>query len=148
MVQLDVVRACNNALVKKQSVTAVFVGGTSGIGEFALRALASTHGTSGQGLRVYLVGRHEAAAKSIIADCKKACPAGEFQFVPATDLACLRDVDRVCKEIINAEEASAAGKSACIDLLVLSQAFFAFGGKLERQGTYRHPHNDHFVGAT
>lgn len=134
MVQLDVVRACNDALVKKQSVTAVFVGGTSGIGEFSARSLASMHGTSGHGLRVYIVGRNETAAKKIIADCRKACPAGEFHFVHASDLASLREVDRVCKEIVRAEEASAAGKLACIDLLVLSQAYFAFGGKLARQG--------------
>lgn len=134
MVNLDVVRACGNALVKKQSVTAVFVGGTSGIGEYSLRALASTHGTSGHGLRVYLVGRNEASAKKIIADCRKVCPSGEFHFVRASDLASLREVDRVCKEIVSAEEASASGKPACVDLLVLTQAYFAFGGKLERQG--------------
>lgn len=135
MVRLDVVRACDKALVKKQSVTAVFVGGTSGIGEYTLRALASTHGTSGHGLRVYLVGRNETAAKTIISDCQKTCPAAEFHFVRASDLASLREVDRVCKEIISAEEARAAIKSACVDLLVLTQAYFAFGGKLERQGT-------------
>ncbi|KAK9427027.1 putative oxidoreductase ENV9 [Lipomyces doorenjongii] len=135
MVQLDVVRACNNALVKRQSVTGVFVGGTSGIGEYSVRALASTHGTSGCGLRVYIVGRNEAAANTIIAECKKSCPVGEFHFVRASDLASLREVDRVCKEIVNAEEASAAGKPACVDLLVMTQALFAFGGRLERQET-------------
>lgn len=135
MVQLDVVRACNNALVKRQSVTAVFVGGTSGIGEYAVRALASTHGTCGRGLRVYIIGRNEAAANTIIVECRKACPAGEFLFVRASDLSSLREVDRVCKEIVNAEEARASGKSACVDLLVMTQAFFSFGGRLERHET-------------
>ncbi|KAK9235145.1 putative oxidoreductase ENV9 [Lipomyces kononenkoae] len=135
MVQLDVVRACNNALVKRQAITAVFVGGTSGIGEYSLRALASTHGTSGRGLRVYLVGRNEVAAMTIIAECKKACPAGEFHFVQASDLASLIEVDRVCRQIVNAEESCTAGKTACVDLLVLTQAYFAFGGRLERQET-------------
>lgn len=135
MVQLDVVRAYGNTLVKTQSVTAVFVGGTSGIGEYSLRALASMHGTSGRGLRVYLVGRKEMAAKTIIADCQKACPTGEFHFVHASDLASLREVNRVCSEIVSMEEANEAGKLACVDLLVLTQAHFAFGGKLERQGT-------------
>jgi len=135
MVQLNVVRAYGNALVEKQFVTAVFVGGTSGIGEYSLRALASMHGTSGQGLRVYLVGRNETAASTIINDCRKVCPAGEFQFMRASDLACLREVDRVCKEIVGIEEARAGEKPACIDLLVLTQAYFAFGGKLERHGT-------------
>jgi hypothetical protein len=73
---------------------------------------------------VYIVGRNEAAANTIIAECRKACPAGEFHFVRASDLSSLREVDRVCKEIVNAEEASAAGKSAFVDLLVMTQAFF------------------------
>ncbi|KAK9365293.1 hypothetical protein V1509DRAFT_633511 [Lipomyces kononenkoae] len=135
MVQLDVVQACNKALVNKQTVTAVFVGGTSGIGENAVRSLASTHGTSGRGLRVYIVGRNEKAANTIIADCNKTCPPGEFKFVRANDLSSLRDVDRVCNEIVNAEEARAVGKPACIDLLVLTQAYFAFGKELEHQET-------------
>ncbi|QGA21013.1 hypothetical protein EYB26_008723 [Talaromyces marneffei] len=134
MVQLDVVRACGKDLINKQSITAVFVGGTSGIGEYSLRALASVHGHSGHGLRVYIVGRNEKAANTIISDCLKVCPAGTFHFVRASDLASLREVDRICKEIINAEGAS-AGKSASIDLLVMSQAYFAFGSKLERQVT-------------
>ncbi|KAJ8099520.1 putative oxidoreductase ENV9 [Lipomyces tetrasporus] len=135
MVHLDAVRACNKALVKRQSITAVFVGGTSGIGEYAARALASTHGTSGRGLRMYIVGRNEAAANTVIAECREACPAGKFYFVPASDLSSLREVDRVCRQIVNAEEASAAGKSASIDLLVMSQAMFAFGGRLGQQET-------------
>ncbi|KAK4937626.1 hypothetical protein LTR10_021772 [Elasticomyces elasticus] len=135
MVQLDIVRSCDKALFQKQSITAVFVGGTSGIGEYSARALASTHGTSGHGLRVYLVGRNETAAKTIIADCRKACPTGEYHFVRASDLASLREVDRVCKQIVTAEEANAAIKPACVDLLVLTQAYFAFGSKLERQET-------------
>ena len=102
MVQLDVVRACGEALVNKQSVTAVFVGGTSGVGEYSLRALAALHGLSGHGLRVYHIGRNLTAANKIIADCKRACPVGDFNFV--RDLASLREVNLVCKEIIRAEE--------------------------------------------
>lgn len=133
MGELDVVRACGEALVNKQSVTAVFVGRTSGIGEYSLRALAALHGLCGHGLRVYRVGRTLTAANKIIADCKRACPVGDFNFIRANDLASLREVDRVCKEIIRAEEAR-VGKRASIYLLVMSQAYFAFGSKLERQG--------------
>ena len=136
MVKLEAVRASNKALVKKQFITAVFVGGTSGIGENAVRALSSTHATSGKGLRVYIVGRNDTAAKSIIAECRKACPSGEFHFVRASDLSSIREVDRVCREISDAEEATTTtGKLACIDLLVMSQALFAFGGRLQQQGT-------------
>lgn len=141
MVKLNLVRASNKALVKKQPITAVFVGGTSGIGEYAVRALALTHGASGRGLRVYIVGRNETAATTIIADCRRVCPAGDFHFVRAADLSSLREVDRVCKAITDAEEASVTGNPACVDLLVMTQAYFAFGGRLERQGTAIHLHS-------
>ncbi|KIW15899.1 hypothetical protein PV08_05949 [Exophiala spinifera] len=134
MVQLDVVRACNKALINKQPVTAVFVGGTSGIGEYSLRALAALHGSGGHGLRIYLVGRNQKAADTILADCKKLCPVGDFHFVSASDLASLREVDRVCSEITRLIEGN-ANQSIAIDLLVMSQALFSFGSKLERQVT-------------
>jgi len=89
MVSLNVVRSCNAALVKSQPLVAVITGGTSGIGEHTVRTLATIHETEGRGLRVYIVGRKEAAAKAIIADCLKACPAGDFRFVQAGDLSLL-----------------------------------------------------------
>jgi NAD(P)-dependent dehydrogenase (short-subunit alcohol dehydrogenase family) len=87
MSKLDVVAARNKELVKSQPITAVFAGGTSGIGEYALRALASTNGSSGQGLRVYIVGRNQSSANAVISDCQSVCPAGEFYFVHSTDLS-------------------------------------------------------------
>ncbi|KAK9311238.1 hypothetical protein V1522DRAFT_415018 [Lipomyces starkeyi] len=65
----------------QKSVTA-FVGGTSDVGKYTVRAMASTHGTSGRALRVYIAGRNEAAANTIVAECRKACPAGEIAFRP------------------------------------------------------------------
>lgn len=134
--RIDDVRARNKALLRSQPITAVFVGGTSGIGEYAVRALASTHGSLGPGLRVYIVGRNQSSAKTIIADCQRACPAGEFHFIRSTDLSLLREVDRTCSEIVSLEEAKTkmTGTPACVDLLVMTQAYFAFGGKLARQG--------------
>lgn len=137
MVHLSIVRACNDDLVKNHHITAVFVGGTSGIGEYTMRTLASTVGTSGRGLRAYIVGRNQRSADTIIADCRKLCPTGEFRFVKANDLSLITDVDRVCQEITNMETLKADGGQASIDLLVLSQAWFAFGGKLKRIGMSR-----------
>lgn len=134
MVQLRIVRAYNENLVKNHHITAVFVGGTSGIGEYTMRALASTVGTSGRGLRAYIIGRNQRAADTIIADCLKISPTGDFRFVKANDLSLLQDVDRVCREITSMEALAADGGKPYIDLLVLSQAWFAFGGKLERIG--------------
>jgi NAD(P)-dependent dehydrogenase (short-subunit alcohol dehydrogenase family) len=137
MVQLKVVHAQNEALCTKQPLTAVFVGGTSGIGEYAVRALASAHGTSGQGLRLYIVGRNEATARNIISDCQKSCPAGQFNFVHANDLTSIKDVDRVCSELVKVEETNVGGNTAKIDLLVMTQGTLYFDG---RRGKHPHTH--------
>ena len=99
-----------------------------------MRGLASTVGRSGSGLKAYIVGRNQRSADAIIADCRKMCPTGDFHFVKANDLSLIKDVDRVCQEITTMETLNANSGQACIDLLVLSQAWFAFGGKLKRIG--------------
>ncbi|MCJ1398810.1 hypothetical protein MMC11_002011 [Xylographa trunciseda] len=125
MVQLDIVRSCNSTLIKSQPLVAVFVGGTSGIGENAIRALAAAHSDQGRGLRLYIVGRNADAAKNIIADCVRVCSVGQFRFVKAEDLSLLKDVDHVCSEITRIEEEeNTNGGSAKVDLLVMSQAGF------------------------
>ena len=132
MVQLEAARAANADLVKSKPLVAVFFGGTAGIGERAVRSLATTHGSAGKGLRVYVVGRSQTAADKIIADCREACPAGQFNFVQATDLSLLKDVDRVCGEITRAEEKFAVEKSdgpARIDFLVLTQGMLSLSGR-------------------
>lgn len=131
MVHLDVVRACNTALLKSQPFVAVFFGGTAGIGECGVRSLASTHGSEGKGLRLYIVGRNKAAAERTIAHCLEICPTGTFQFVQAKDLSLMRDVDRVCAEIIS-EERKANGEKAKIDFLCLSQGFLSFKSRRGR----------------
>src|SRR4051812_49337823 len=103
MIPLSIVQAHNAAIVKAAPLVAVCIGGTDGIGECAVRAMAATHGTTGEGLRVYIVGRNKAKADKIIADCREACPPGRFQFVQAKDLRLLKDVDRVCAEIVDTE---------------------------------------------
>lgn len=143
MVRLNVVRAANAALVNSQPLVAVFVGGTSGIGEYTLRALASTHSDKGKGLRVYIVGRKAAAADAIIADCQRVCPAGQFKFVQADDLALLKDVDRVCEEIVKNEEVEGQdGQKPGIDLLFMSQACSIFG---KRKGMVYRSHSIEFT---
>ncbi|KAH8799832.1 hypothetical protein F5884DRAFT_868967 [Xylogone sp. PMI_703] len=129
MVHLDTVRSSNAKFSKRESLVAVFVGGTQGIGEFAIRALTAAYGVSGKGLRLYIVGRNEAAAQKIISDCRAACPMGRFQFVHAKDAALLKDVDRISAEIIKAEEL--ASKTPRIDLLVMTQGYLAFEKRQE-----------------
>lgn len=126
MVALPVVRASNTTLVQSHPLVAVFVGGTSGIGECTIRTLAATHGDQGKGLRIYIVGRNAAAAEQTIAYCRSVCSRGQFLFVKADDLSLLKDVDRVCSEILRLEEKEAAlsGGKPRLDILVMSQAYF------------------------
>ena len=125
MVHIDVVHTSISDLVKSRPLVAVFVGGTSGIGEFTIQALATTHGHNGKGIRAYIVGRNAAAAEKTIAECRNTCPSGEFIFVKAKDLSLLDDVDRVCTEIIELEDKNKAdGEVPRIDILVMSQHYF------------------------
>ncbi|KAI1778921.1 NAD(P)-binding protein [Hypoxylon cercidicola] len=95
MVKLDIVRSANAALADAtKPVVAVVAGGTAGIGEFTVRAIATTYAGCGDGsLRVYIVGRNEGAARKIIADCEAACPGGSFRFHKG-DLSLPKEVDQ------------------------------------------------------
>ena len=130
MVSLEVVRSSNAALVKLQPLVAVFVGGTSGIGSYAVQALAK-HAKDGKGLRLYIVGRNKTAADRITSECQKVCPDGQFRFIQTDDLAVLKNVDSVCAELISLEqkETGLTGGKPKIDLLVMSQAYLAFNGR-------------------
>lgn len=127
MAQIEAVRAATKSLLQSQPLVAAFVGGTSGIGEYTIRALASSHPSEGDGLRVYIVGRNAKAAQTIISDCTRICPNGQFSFVQAEDLSLLKDVDRVCAKIIQLEgERASQGQKPRLDLLVMSQACSVF----------------------
>jgi NAD(P)-dependent dehydrogenase (short-subunit alcohol dehydrogenase family) len=132
MVKLDVVRTENTTLVQSQPLVAVFFGGTSGIGHYTLRALATAEANGGKGFRAYIVGRKAAAAEDIISECRGICPQGQFKFVKADDLSLIRDVDRVCADIIQLEEKE--GQDARIDYLMMSQGGSIF---LPRKGMFK-----------
>ena len=124
---LEAVRTANAAFLAKRSLVAVFPGGTSGIGEFTVRALAQ-HAAKGQGARIYLVGRNQKAADAIAADYASHKNV-QFRFVKADDLSLLKDVDRCCEEITRLETQESEEGSPHIDLLVMSHADLYFGGK-------------------
>ena len=75
------------------------MGGTSGIGEYTLKALVENTISP----RVYLVGRSEQAAERIINECKALNKDGKVEFFKA-DVTALAEVDRVCKEIEKREK--------------------------------------------
>ncbi|KAH7364730.1 hypothetical protein BKA65DRAFT_591024 [Rhexocercosporidium sp. MPI-PUGE-AT-0058] len=128
MVSLTTIRSQNNTLLSTHPLVAVFVGGTSGISEYAIRSLIQTHTstTSPHSLRIYIVGRNASAASKTITDCKIIAPGREVDliFVKAEDLSLLGDVRRVCEEIGRLErerEAEGTGK-ARVDWLCMSQS--------------------------
>ena len=118
MVALSTVRASNTLLKDRvDPLTAIFAGGTAGIGEEALKAFA----VNAKAPNVYLVGRNEEAAKLIIDGCLKSCPEGNFHFLKA-DLSLLKNVDEVCEEVLRREKK--------LDLLFMSQGYLTFEGRL------------------
>lgn len=132
MVKLNIVRASNAALVASQPIVAVFVG-VAGIAGFALKSLAQTHGSTGTGLRAYIVGRSPTKVQPLIDECQKLCPPGKFIFVQTADLALLKDVDAACAEITRLETKESGGRTPRIDILVMGQAIFdAFSGAKRR----------------
>src|SRR4051812_33557576 len=141
MVKITSVRSLNAQLVREHPLVAAFVGGTAGIGEFTVRALAATYAAhSTLPMRAYLVGRNRVAGEKICAECKEVYPRGEYIFVQAKDLALLRDVDRVCEEIGEQERAREEEEGrveggvvkserigrARIDFLVMTQGVLTF----------------------
>jgi NAD(P)-dependent dehydrogenase (short-subunit alcohol dehydrogenase family) len=119
MVKHSAAHTSNAALATTNpNLVAVFAGGTAGIGESALLALAA----NAKSPTAYIVGRNENAAKRIIADCQKLCPDGNFIFLRA-DLGLLKNVDELCEKIKK--------KEARLDLLVMSQGYLTFEGRRE-----------------
>lgn len=138
MVTADTVRKANATYYSSRPLIAVLVGATSGIGEHSARTLAKIYSTSSQPLRLYIVGRNAAAAGKIIADCSAVCPNGTFRFVKADDLTLIKDVDKVCADLMKVERDAAVQKGdvARIDVLLMTQGQLNFGG---RQGNASFP---------
>ena len=116
MVALTTVRASNALLASNlPGLVAVFVGGTSGIGEFTLKAFAQ----NARKPRTYFIGRSQEAGDRIAAECKTLNPEGEFTFMKV-DTSLIRNVDDVCREIKAREEK--------INILFLTTGTFARTG--------------------
>ncbi|MCJ1385007.1 hypothetical protein MMC17_008125 [Xylographa soralifera] len=118
-VPLDTVRA-QNAELKSLNAgqVGVFVGGTAGIGEFALKAFAQRTTNP----KIYIVGRNGAAAATITEQVKVLNPESEVVFIKA-DTSLIKNVDAVCKEIQSKEDK--------INFLFLTTGYLAFDGRNE-----------------
>lgn len=94
-------------------LVAVFVGGTSGIGEYTLKAFVK-YAVSPQ---VYLVGRSQVSADRIIKECTQLNRGAKFEFIKA-DISLLKNVDEVCNQL--------KSKESKINILFETQGTMAF----------------------
>jgi NAD(P)-dependent dehydrogenase (short-subunit alcohol dehydrogenase family) len=121
MVSLAEIRASNAQIIETNAPrTAVFVGGTAGIGKAALSALVFKKTP----IKVYIIGRGQANHKSFVEDLQQSNPKAEIIWLEG-QVTLLAEVKRLCKEIKSREDS--------IDLLFLSAGFLPFAG---RHGIY------------
>lgn len=99
MVSLKAVQASNAGLRALPNITALFVGGTSGIGQSTLRQLAR----NAEKPTAYIVGRNESKAGPFLAELRQLNPKGQFNFIEA-DVSLIRNVDAACEEVLKQEK--------------------------------------------
>jgi len=123
MVALKEILASNTNLstTLPSSPTAVFVGGTGGIGLGALRAFTSH--TKNLSPTIYIVGRSTASLNKLIASLTTLNPSATFVPVQAADLTLVKDAAAAADEI--------ASKIDKLDLLIMSPGFVS----IVREGT-------------
>jgi len=120
MVSIEVIRASNASIATSlpPGLVALFVGGTSGIGENTMKQFYATAPSP----RVYFVGRSQASADRIIEAVKPLNPDGKLQFIQA-DVSLLKNVDEVCRKFSEEEKE--------LNLLVMTQGFLTLDGRTE-----------------
>lgn len=112
----------SNALINDATVprVAVFVGGTSGIGQLTIKALVAT----GASVRIYLVGRKSSEERSLafIQELRATNPKAEVIWTEG-EISLLAETKRVC-DVIKRKEAR-------VDLLFLTAGYAPFGPRVE-----------------
>ncbi|KAB8235843.1 putative short-chain dehydrogenases/reductase [Aspergillus alliaceus] len=122
MVGINEVRRSNATLhARNGSFVAVFVGGTSGIGEATAKELTKVIKKP----TIHLIGRNAVAGSKILEELKSANPEGTFHFIQS-DISLLKNVDEACSEIKQKEKA--------IDLLFLSTGHLATSKQNTKEG--------------
>ncbi|KAK4227025.1 3-keto-steroid reductase [Podospora fimiseda] len=79
-------------------LVAIFVGGTSGIGEATMKEFAKQAVQP----RIYFIGRSEEAAERIKIELESLNPGGQYHFIQ-TDVSLLANVDNACRDIQSKE---------------------------------------------
>ncbi|KAI3393159.1 hypothetical protein diail_4684 [Diaporthe ilicicola] len=112
----------SNSLINDATAprVAVFVGGTSGIGQLTIKALVAT----GASVRIYLVGRKssEGRANTFVQELRATNPKAEVIWTEG-EVSLLADTKRVC-EIIKRKESR-------VDLLFLTAGYAPMGPRVE-----------------
>lgn len=112
----------SNALVNDDTAprVAVFVGGTSGVGQYTIKALVTT----GASVRIYIIGRKSAEerTKAFINELQVLNPRADLIWLEG-EVSLLAETKRVCETI--------KGKERHIDLLFLTTGYTPFGGRSE-----------------
>jgi len=121
MVSYEEIQA-SNALINDATAprVAVFVGGTSGIGKFTVRALVAT----GASMRIYLVGRKSSEERmhAFIQELHAINSKAELIWTEG-EVALLAETKRVCEAI--------KSKEPRVDLLFLTAGYASFGTRRE-----------------
>ncbi|RSM00615.1 hypothetical protein CEP52_009006 [Fusarium oligoseptatum] len=108
----------SNALITEESIpkTAVFVGGTDGIGKATLRDLVS----KGFPIKVYIVGRNEAGHRDLLDELRILNPEAQLVYVQG-QISLIAESQRISR-LISAQEDK-------INLLFLSAGYLPFNGQ-------------------
>lgn len=118
----DVLNSNSSLRSTGASPTAVFVGGTAGIGRAALLALAK-HTSNPE---IYIVGRSQSSLDPVITDLKSVNPNGDYITVVGSDLTLLSDVDKASEKI-----KSLVGEEGHLDILIMSVGYLTFASRTE-----------------
>lgn len=117
MVAFSEVKAANEALSKTHdSLTAVLVGATAGIGLATLKAFAK-HIPRPKAL---IIGRSQSKIEPELQNLKSINPNGEYIFFEA-DVSLIKNIDAVCEQIKKQADS--------VDLLFTSQGYISFAGR-------------------
>jgi len=128
MVSIKDVRASNATFeASKDSLVALFVGATSGIGEgtlkqFAKNAFAPT---------IYIVGRSKTAAAPLLEHIRTSNPGATINFIE-TEISLIKNIDKATDEIKSKEKK--------LDLLFMSPGYLSFDGRNESTEGIDIPH--------